>query len=94
MKRVQWIMVLAAIMVLGVTQVSAAQGGGRGRPSTPMTMDQIAERLGADNALSAEQKPKVEAANAEFTKKMDEANKKEGVAAAQEELKKAREGQD
>jgi hypothetical protein len=94
MKRVQWTMVLAAIMALGATQLSAGEGGGRGGRNVPMTMDQIAERLGADNALTAEQKPKVEAANAEFAKKMEEANKKEGVAAAQEELKKAREGQD
>jgi DNA repair exonuclease SbcCD ATPase subunit len=82
-----------AAVALGTAQVSAGQGG-RGGFTLPMTMEQINQRLEGDTALTAEQKPKVEAANAEFTKKMEEANKKEGVAAAQAEMDKAREARD
>ena len=95
MVRILSLMVLA-LVAFQPLQLIAAQGGqrGSGGRTVPFTLEQITERLGADNALTDEQKKKVEAVNAEFTKKMEEANKKEGVAAAQEEVKKAREGQD
>lgn len=94
MKRTWWPLALLVMVGLGAAQLSAGEGGARrGGRSVPYTMEQIGERLGADNGLTEEQKKKVEAVNAEFTKKMEEANKKEGVAAAQEEAKKAREAQ-
>jgi hypothetical protein len=90
---------LALLLAFVALQTNAAEGdkpadkagARRGPPPIPYTMDYIKERLGADNALTDDQAKKVEAANAEFQKKMDEANKKEGVAAAQEAMKKARE---
>jgi hypothetical protein len=90
-------MVLVAV-AFGAAQLSAAEGdkagGRRGGRTVPFTMDQIAERLGDENKLTDEQKPKVEAVNAEFTKKMEEAKKKEGYAAAKEAADKARESGD
>jgi hypothetical protein len=94
MVRSMWMLVIALSAVVGLSRLSAGEGGQRGARSVPWTMEQIAERLGTDNALSDEQKKKVEAVNAEFAKKTEEANKKEGVAAAQEEIKKAREAND
>ena len=93
MLRTWWSLVLLAMVVFGAGQVCAAQGGGRGggMRSMPRTVDQIKERLGADNAMTEEQQKKVEAVNAEFAKKMEEAKKKAGVAEAQAELEKATE---
>jgi len=91
MARKLWPLVLVAAVALSATQVSAGQGGGRFQ--LPMTIEQMNERLG-DLKLTDEQATKVKAVNEEFTKKMDEANKKPGVAAAQEDVKKAREGGD
>lgn len=92
MLRTWWSLLLLVTVVFGAGQLSAGQGGGM--RTVPWTVEQIKERLGADNAMTDEQQKKVEAANAEFAKKMEEANKKEGVAAAQAELDKAREARD
>ncbi|MCY3022978.1 MAG: hypothetical protein NTW87_28710 [Planctomycetota bacterium] len=95
MARVWWSLVILVTMVLGTAQVRAADAGGRaGGRSVPFTIERIVERLGADNALTDELKKKVEAVNEEFTKKMAEAAKKEGVVAAQAEIEKARQAGD
>ncbi|HEY3319834.1 MAG TPA: hypothetical protein VGP72_05085 [Planctomycetota bacterium] len=94
MLRKTWLLLAVLVLALGTTQLRAADGAGRTRGQVPMTMEQINERLGADNALTDEQKKKVQAVNEEFTKKMEEANKKEGVAEAQAEIKKARDAND
>jgi len=93
-----WLMVLVAV-AFGASQLSAAEGdkaggGRRGGRTVPFTMEQIAERLGDENKLTDVEKPKVEAVNAEFTKKIEEAKKKEGYAAAKEAADKARESGD
>ena len=90
MVRAYWLVVV--LLAFGMARLSAGEPTaprGQGR-KVPLTMEDIATRLGAESALTDEQKPKVQAVNDEFTKKMEEANKKPGVAAAQEELTKAR----
>jgi len=94
MVRALWPWMLVAMVAVGATQLSAGEGGRGGGRKVPMTMEQITQRLGADAGLTDEQKKKVEAVNEEFTKKMAEAAKKEGVAAAQADLDKAREAKD
>jgi hypothetical protein len=88
MTRTWWSLVLLVAVALGTAQLSAGESG------PPWTLEQLNQRLGTDNALTADQKTKVEAVNASFAKKMEEANKKEGVAAAQAAFDKAREGTD
>ena len=92
MSRTWWSLLLLVTVVFGAGQVSAGQGGGMRQ--VPWPVEQIKERLGTENALTDEQAKKVEAVNTEFAKKMDEAKKKDGVAAAQAEVDKAREARD
>jgi hypothetical protein len=98
MARKYWGLSLVVAAGLAANWLAAAeeggQRGGRSGRRVPYTLEQIAERLGADNALNDEQKKKIQAVNDEFTKKIEEASKKPEVAAAQKEMEKARESGD
>lgn len=94
MARRYWVLGLLVAAGLATNWLAAGEGGQRGGRRIPYTLEQIAERLGADAPLNDEQKKKIQAVNDEFTKKMEEASKKPEVAAAQKEIEKAREAND
>lgn len=97
MKRVMLPAVLAVLMAAGAVSLKAAEENKsqrRGGRTIPMTMEQIKERLGEDQALKEDQVAKVQAINEEFAKKMEEVKEKPEVKAAQEEMTKAREARD
>ena len=95
MVRMVWVTAVA-LVAFGAVSLKAAdqKKSGRSGRSIPYTMEQIKERLGADNALKADQEKKVQAINEEFTKKMEELKAKPEVKAAYDEMAKAREARD